>query len=118
MEYCNDSSAVETLFQCTQHLLGRYVQFPDQSRRESMPLYLYASKNSEITKGTQYRSRPYTVCSFLKLHTGVYVVVYTYILISGMNLTSFPSWSHTLRLTNPINIPKMQITPQVERKKL
>ena len=44
MEYCNDSSGVETLFQCTQHLLGRYVQFPDQSRRESMPLHLFISK--------------------------------------------------------------------------
>ena len=43
MEYCNDSSAVETLFQCTQHLLGRYVQFPDQSRHESMPLHLFIS---------------------------------------------------------------------------
>ena len=41
LEYCSNSSAVETLFQCTQHILGRYDQFLDQSRHESMPLHLF-----------------------------------------------------------------------------
>ena len=40
LEYYSNSSAVETLFQCTQHILGRYDQFLDQSRHECMPLHL------------------------------------------------------------------------------
>ena len=62
MEYCNDSSAVETLFQYTQHLLGRYVQFLDQSRGESMPLHLF-------------KSDVYT-CIYFCAETDVFILIY------------------------------------------
>jgi len=47
MEYCKNSSAAETLFQCTERSLGVYLQLLDQSKLKRMPLHLTTGECKE-----------------------------------------------------------------------